>query len=125
MGYRSEVAFCMSHDVRMKILAKTQNDLFGEDFKFVIETMNGKGVDAYHENEHGIYVHFNSIKWYAHAGCPAATLIEDVLSAQEDESRFIRIGEDLDDTEQFGNFDKVKSLNISRWIQVIDLSDDC
>jgi hypothetical protein len=120
MGYRSEVAFYMSHDVRSEILAKAQKDLSGEDIEFVVETMNGKNVDGYFENEDGIYVHFNSIKWYAHAGCPAATLIEDVLSAHEEEARFIRIGEDLDDTEQFGSYDKVKRLDVSRWIQVTD-----
>lgn len=120
MGYRSEVAFSMSHDVKNEIQAKAQKDLSGDDLEFVVNTLAGKGVDGYFENEHGIYVHFNSIKWYAHAGCPAATLIEDVLSSREEEARFIRIGEDLDDTEQFGSYDKVKRLDVSRWIQVAD-----
>lgn len=120
MGYRSEVAFSMTHDVRMKVFEKMQEELLGEDFKFVVETMSGKNVDGYFENEDGIYVHYNSIKWYAHAGCPAATLIEDVLSAHEEEARFIRIGEDLDDTERFGSYDKVKRLDVSRWIEVTD-----
>jgi superoxide dismutase len=125
MGYRSEVAFSMSHDVRNEILEKAQKDLSGEDLEFVVDTMAGKGVDGYFENDQGIYIHFNYIKWYAHAGCPAATLIEDVLSAHEEEAKFIRIGEDLDDTEQFGSFDKVKRLDVSRWIQVTDSNVDC
>jgi hypothetical protein len=125
MGYRSEVAFSMSHDVRNEILEKAKKILFDDDREFVENALAGKGVDACLENEHGIYIHFNYIKWYAHAGCPAATLIEDVLSAHEEEAKFIRIGEDLDDTEQFGNFDKVKRLDVSRWIQVTDSKVDC
>lgn len=124
MGYRSEVVFSMSHDVRNEILEKAKKILFDDDREFVVNTLSGEGVDAYLENEQGIYIHFNSIKWYAHAGCPAATFIEDVLSEHKEESRFIRIGEDLDDIEQFGSFDKVKRLDVSRWIQVTDLNED-
>jgi ligand-binding sensor protein len=123
--YRLEVAFCMSHDVKNEIMEKAQKDSSSDVLKFMVNTFARKGVDVYYENEHGIYIHFNSIEWYSNRGCPAAVLIEDVVISRENESRFIRIGEDLDDIEMFGNFDKVKRLDVSRWIQVTDLSDDC
>jgi hypothetical protein len=119
MGYRSQVAFAVSHKVKNMILAKAQKELTGDDLEFVVDTMSGKDVDEYAENEHGIFARHDGIKWYE--SDPAVRLIEKVIGSLPSESRFMRLGEDMGDYEEQGSFEQVKRITLVRHIQATNV----
>ncbi len=118
MGYRSETAFTLSHNVKNKLLVKARSRLSVVDYEVLQTMLSGKDADEFFENEHGIYVHYQNIKWYGHY--EEIRLLEEFISAYPEEASFTRIGEDYSDLEHRGAFGKVKQLAISCRITALD-----
>ena len=118
MGYRSEVAFTLSHKAKEDILLKGKSSLCEEDYELLESILSDEEADAYHENESGVYVHHHNMKWYA--DYPEISLIETYISEHPEEAALFRIGEDYTDVEHYGMFDEVKRLMISSNIIALD-----
>lgn len=119
MGYRSEVAYTLSHKARKEILLKGLTTLSTEDYEILENLLSDQEADDYHENEHGIYVHHRFFKWYS--TYPEINLIEDYINNNLEEASISRIGENLNDVEQYGLFADVKRLMISSHIVALDV----
>jgi hypothetical protein len=118
MGYRSETAFTISHNVKNKLLVKARTRLSVVDYELLQTMLSGKDADEFFENEHGIYVHYQNIKWYCNY--EEIRLLEEFINANPEEASFARIGEDYNDLEQYGSFGKVKQLAFSCHITALD-----
>ncbi len=119
MGYRSEVAYTLSHRARKEILLKGLTTLSEDDYEILENLLSEEEADEYHENEHGIYVHHNFFKWYS--TYPEISLIEEYINDHPEEASISRIGENLTDVEQHGLFEDVKRLMISSHIVALDV----
>jgi len=102
MGYRSEVALALTTDaaVLLKKLCEHSKDL-----REIVED----GIDATDwrsdaiQNGNTIIFYCCDIKWYE--GYPGITQIQTFMDNNDsDEWRFLRIGEDIDDTVLEGDF---------------------
>ena len=98
MGYRSEVVLAVNADAYAALTTVLARG--GEFFNLFKEA-------AIDEGEEGSIVYsWDDIKWYP--SYPEVEAVEDFMSRLEDEDmedsfRFVRVGEDCDDTEQRGN----------------------
>ena len=106
MGYRSEVAFAIAPPLVDKFLAvMAASEKVRDLIKFDEQYKEGIQFDKYEKGD--IFVHLGSIKWYE--GYEEIDKIKEFFAEHEEEGsdydiRFVRIGEDLDDTETMGYY---------------------
>ena len=108
MGYRSEVAFAIAPPLVDKFLAvMAASEKVRDLVKYNERYKEGIQFDKYEKGD--IFVHLGSIKWYEEFEeiFKIKEFIDDAVNDDEggeDNVRFIRIGEDLDDTEVMGYY---------------------
>ena len=105
MGYRSEVAFAIAPPLVDKFLAvMAASEKVRDLVKYNEKYQEGIQFDKYEKGD--IFVHLGSIKWYD--GYEEIDKIKEFFAEHyedgEDFVRFVRIGEDLDDTEVMGYY---------------------
>lgn len=121
MGYRSEVAIALTGngvEALKSKLAETDKHMKSE-----VELLLKDADRHYSDSETGSEVwQWEGIKWYGDDPnyYPEIWFIQQFLDAlDEDEFRFIRIGEDYDDTEVFGWFtENPFDLELARGITI-------
>ena len=120
MSYKSQVALSLSHDLKNEILAKAKTRLTVNEYVIIQAMLTGKDTDYFFENEHGILVYFEKAQWHHHY--PEIRLIEEFFSNESNQSNFmfLRIGDDTDDVENVGKFNKVKPMTLDICIRIID-----
>ena len=110
MGYRSEVVFAIGPPLVDKFLAvMAASEKVRDLIKY--DEYNKEGIRFGFYNEGDIVVNLNSIKWYeSYEEVKRITeFFEDAVNDDEggeDFVRFIRIGEDLGDTEVMGYYEE-------------------
>ena len=108
MGYRSEVAFAIAPPLVDKFLAvMAASEKVRDLVKYNEKYQEGIQFDKYEKGD--IFVHLGGIKWYEEFEeiFKIKEFIDDAVNDDEggeDNVRFIRIGEDLDDTEVMGYY---------------------
>ncbi len=101
MGYRSDVVISVSHRVKELIL----DEISKHNDEFMVDMLNNPDI----QNEHGILIRFTAVKWHADF-TPVIGIIESIMEENEEESRFVRVGEEYCDSEEWGEFDNVRSF---------------
>ncbi len=115
MGYRSEVVLALRPDA--SILLSTVIARGGP----AASMFDADDVDVEKRPDGSVIYHWHGIKWYD--SYPEIQVVEKFMQRLEDESmdesyRFVRIGEDTDDSDTRGwGFD----INISRAIEFYDV----
>ena len=110
MGYRSEVVFAVAPPLVDKFLAvMAASEKVRDLIKY--DKYSREGIQFGFYNEGDIVVNLNSIKWYeSYEEVKRITeFFEDAVNDDEggeDFVRFIRIGEDLGDTEVMGYYEE-------------------
>ena len=105
MGYRSRVYMCIESNFKKELI----ETLDSEKYDWFIEKL--KSPDF--ENKDGIYVKFDYLKWYS----SDIDELEEILFDKADTINFVRLGEDWDDIELFGDFIKIGELVIDRVVE--------
>ena len=104
MGYRSEVAFAIAPPLVDKFLAvMAASEKVRDLVKFDEKYKEGIEFDKYEKGD--IFVHLGSIKWYD--GYEEIDKIKEFFAEHEEDDdniRFVRIGEDFDDQELMGYY---------------------
>jgi len=104
MGYRSEVAFAIAPPLVDKFLAvMAASEKVRDLVKYNERYKEGIQFDKYEKGD--IFVHLGSIKWYE--GYEEIDKIKEFFDEHEEDDdniRFVRIGEELDDTETMGYY---------------------
>ena len=106
MGYRSQVVLAVSKEVLPQFLTTLARSSEAKDLCFV---HSDKKIDNYDERG-GFLFMWDHVKWYDSYECVAA--IQDFMDWCDDENdedyRFVRTGEELDDNEVRGwGFDHI------------------
>jgi len=110
MGYRSEVVFAVAPPLVDKFLAvMAASEKVRDLIKY--DKYSREGIQFGFYNEGDIVVNLNSIKWYEtyEEVRNITEFFEDAVNDNEggeDFVRFIRIGEDLGDTEVMGYYEE-------------------
>lgn len=104
MGYRSEVAVAVKKECYEALVAG-----YSDESKKNIEELISYGEK--HENEYGILLHWQDIKWYSDYDDIAA-FMKSLKNIDDKDWYMIRIGDDSDDTE----------INGCWWDNTFDLS---
>ena len=104
MGYRREVAFAIAPPLVDKFLAvMAASEKVRDLVKYNEKYQEGIQFDKYEKGD--IFVHLGSIKWYD--GYEEIDKIKEVFAEHyedDDNIRFVRIGEDFDDQELMGYY---------------------
>tara|TARA_B100000700_G_scaffold300479_1_gene368684 strand:- start:299 stop:655 length:357 start_codon:yes stop_codon:yes gene_type:complete len=104
MGYRSEVAFAIAPPLVDKFLAvMAASEKVRDLIKFDEKYKEGIEFDKYEKGD--VFVYLGSIKWYE--GYEEIDKIKEFFDEHEEDDdniRFVRIGEDLDDKEVMGYY---------------------
>jgi len=104
MGYRSEVAFAIAPPLVDKFLAvMAASDEVRDLIKYNEKYQEGIQFDKYEKGD--IFVYLGSIKWYEEF--EEVKKIKEFFDEHEEDDdniRFVRIGEDLDDQELMGYY---------------------
>ena len=104
MGYRSEVAFAIAPPLVDKFLAvMAASDEVRDLIKY--NEYRKEGIRFNHYNEGDIVVNLDGIKWYEEF--EEVKKIKEFFDEHEEDDdniRFVRIGEDLDDQELMGYY---------------------
>ena len=104
MGYRSEVAFAIAPPLVNKFLAvMAASEKVRDLIKFDAKYKEGIEFDKYEKGD--VFVYLGSIKWYE--GYEEIDKIREFFAEHEEDDdniRFVRIGEDLDDKEVMGYY---------------------
>ena len=106
MGYRSEVAFAIAPPLVDKFLAvMAASDEVRDLIKYNEKYQEGIQFDKYEKGD--IFVYLGSIKWYEEF--EEVKKIKEFFDEHEEDDdniRFIRIGEDPDDKEVMGYYEE-------------------
>ena len=124
MGYRSEVAIALSKTGTETLHAKLSSPDVSEELRCSVTNLLGYAEQHYIDQTTGAEMwYWDWIKWYGgnFAYYENIKFIEDTLAAlEDDEYRFIRIGEEYEDVELSGTFwdnpfelELVRGINIS------------
>ena len=104
MGYRSEVAFAIAPPLVDKFLAvMAASEKVRDLVKYNEKYQEGIRFDKYEKGD--LFVHLGSIKWYE--GYEEVDKIKEFFDEHyedDDNIRFVRIGEELYDTETMGYY---------------------
>ena len=104
MGYRSEVAFAIAPPLVDKFLAvMAASEKVRDLVKYNEKYQEGIQFDKYEKGD--VFVYLGSIKWYEEF--EEVKKIKEFFDEHEEDDdniRFVRIGEDLDDTEVMGYY---------------------
>ena len=104
MGYRSEVAFAIAPPLVDKFLAvMAASEKVRDLIKFDEKYKEGIEFDKYEKGD--VFVYLGSIKWYE--GYEEIDKIREFFAEHEEDDdniRFVRIGEDFDDQELMGYY---------------------
>ena len=104
MGYRSEVAFAIAPPLVDKFLAvMAASEKVRDLVKYNEKYQEGIQFDKYEKGD--IFVYLGSIKWYEEF--EEVKKIKEFFDEHEEDDdniRFVRIGEDLDDQELMGYY---------------------
>ena len=104
MGYRSEVAFAIAPPLVDKFLAvMAASEKVRDLIKYNEKYQEGIQFDKYEKGD--IFVYLGSIKWYEEF--EEVKKIKEFFDEHEEDDdniRFVRIGEDLDDQELMGYY---------------------
>jgi len=123
MGYRSEVALALTsngvNELHTQLASPVLDNHIRKEVKGLLDCADMHFIDQDSKAE---VWHWNSIKWYLSDPEYYADIyfIEEFLRNLDDEDfRFIRIGEDYEDTEVFGDFtENPFDLEIARGITI-------
>jgi hypothetical protein len=109
MGYRSEVAVVIKKEVYETFV----NGLSEEDKKNIGELLQDAEK---HENEYAVLLRWQDIKWYLDYNDVGA-FMKSLENLDEDDYLFVRIGDDMDDTQTCGYWwDNTFDVSINRSI---------
>ena len=104
MGYRSEVAFAIAPPLVDKFLAvMAASEKVRDLIKYHEKYQEGIQFDKYEKGD--VFVYLGSIKWYEEF--EEVKKIKEFFDEHEEDDdniRFVRIGEDLDDQELMGYY---------------------
>lgn len=108
MGYRSDVGLALTKKGLETLNAKLAEESVSEDVRESVKRLLSHTDEHYSDAASGAEVwYWEWIKWYdcCPAGYQDICFITDTLKEMDDEDyRFIRIGEEYDDTEVSGGF---------------------
>ncbi len=111
MGYRSNIRICIEQEFTNHII-ETLTILNSDDFNWFLNKL--KSPD--YQNKHGIFISFDWIKWNPKFDSNIEYLQNLLRSTDYNKINFIRMGENWEDIEIFGEFNKVGELDIERII---------
>ena len=111
---KSQVGFSITHDVKNDILKTAERQLSAHGIQFISNILNGIGVDEFINNEDGIAVNIKSIDWNTELN-HGLRLIHEAISNNPEHGRFARIADRGLIRELFGEYQKVKPIDI-KWV---------
>lgn len=108
MGYRSDVGLALTKNGVDTLHTRLDSQEVSDELRAKVEDLLNHADEHYVDKDSGAAIwYWEWIKWYGGNSLYYEDIkfIEDTLkSLNDDDYRFIRIGEEYDDTEMFGDF---------------------